>query len=355
MKVLRQVHLSRDRLTLKMSSLVFLVLLILSQLDAFESAKAKGKTTINKCCRIGDILTKEKTCSVGGKENWAPKVYMPAKQKYYDKEGFLPPFMKVEEEVQPNCKIPEYYLISSLVLMANGSLFFGDKHMMIDPDNYCVDQQSALICFEDYPGDPESLIEAEKIIKIKKCCGPGQAYNETSPSPCVNLDKGHSLYNSKLIERHRIDWSFKFPECPNSQFAMAGEFQQSNFNPENGVFKINSGKLLPSDQYCLDYVVGETNNVNVFVCSDHFQQVPIPAPEIKDIRFTIYSVGLLISVVFLLATLAVGSLLLSNHHVLHWRCQTNYVLCLLIGDFLLAVTQIAGNAITGVPCVAIGK
>lgn len=361
MKVKKQVHLLRN--TSKMCSVsgtscvVFLVLFVLAVFGGAESAKSKSRVTINKCCRIGDHLTTEKVCSAGGSERWVPKIYMPQKGIYFNKTGFLPPFMKADEEIFPSCKSPDYFPNSNFVVMANGSLFLGEKHLMVDPENYCVEQDSALICFDDHLGDPESLIEAEKIIKVRKCCGPGQAYNEKSSSPCINLDKSHTLYNNKLIQGHRIDWSYKFPECSNNEFAMAGKFSDSNFDSSNGNFKMESGKELEADQYCLDNVVGETNHVHVFVCSHHFQQVPIQAPATKDIRFTIYAIGLLISVVFLLATLAVGSLLLSNHHVLHWRCQTNYVLCLLIGDFLLAITQIAGNSLTGVPllCISIGK
>lgn len=69
----------------------------------------------------------------------------------------------------------------------------------------------------------------------------------------------------------------------------------------------------------------------------------------------IYSIGLSISVIFLLATLATGFILPSNHHVLHWRCQTFYVGCLLVGDLLLAINQIFGAEISGFPCFSIGE
>lgn len=76
-------------------------------------------------------------------------------------------------------------------------------------------------------------------------------------------------------------------------------------------------------------------------------------------RFTLSLIGctLLISVVFLIATLATGFLLPTNHHVLHWRCQTYYVACLIIGDILLAIVQLSGNAIKvkSTECVSIGK
>jgi G protein-coupled receptor Mth (Methuselah protein) len=69
----------------------------------------------------------------------------------------------------------------------------------------------------------------------------------------------------------------------------------------------------------------------------------------------LYSIGLLISVVFLAATLAAGFLMPSNHHVLHWRCQTNYIMCLLVGDLLLAITQMANEGIVDPYCTLIGE
>lgn len=72
-------------------------------------------------------------------------------------------------------------------------------------------------------------------------------------------------------------------------------------------------------------------------------------------RFLIYSIFLIISVIFLSLTLAIGFLLPSNHHVLHCRCQTYYVICLLCGDLLLAINQSTGSLITGILCLLIGK
>lgn len=73
-------------------------------------------------------------------------------------------------------------------------------------------------------------------------------------------------------------------------------------------------------------------------------------------RFTLYPIALLISAVFLAATLATGWLLPASHHVLHWRCQTHHVACLMLGDVLMAVIQLSGDSlIQGGGCKAIGK
>lgn len=77
--------------------------------------------------------------------------------------------------------------------------------------------------------------------------------------------------------------------------------------------------------------------------------------QAADIRFTLYPVGFIISVVFLAATLAAGWLLPASHHVLHWRCQTHHVTCLMLGDLLMAIIQLAGDSLHGVSCKALGE
>lgn len=77
----------------------------------------------------------------------------------------------------------------------------------------------------------------------------------------------------------------------------------------------------------------------------------------RDIRFILYPTGLLISSVFLAATLGAGWLLPASHHLLHWRCQTHHVACLMLGDICMAVIQLAGDSLLQRPeyCRAIGR
>lgn len=77
--------------------------------------------------------------------------------------------------------------------------------------------------------------------------------------------------------------------------------------------------------------------------------------QATDIRFTLYPVGFIISAVFLAATLAAGWLLPTSHHVLHWRCQTHHVACLMLGDILMAIIQLAGDSLHDGSCKALGE
>ena len=77
--------------------------------------------------------------------------------------------------------------------------------------------------------------------------------------------------------------------------------------------------------------------------------------QAADIRFTLYPVGFIISAVFLAATLAAGWLLPASHHVLHWRCQTHHVACLMLGDLLMSIIQLAGESLHGGSCKVLGE
>lgn len=74
----------------------------------------------------------------------------------------------------------------------------------------------------------------------------------------------------------------------------------------------------------------EINNNNVYVAQAGSDTV-INA---------ILSFALVISAIFLAATLAGYYLTPSVHHVLHWRCQLYYIMCLFIGYLLLAYEKL---------------
>lgn len=123
----------------------------------------------------------------------------------------------------------------------------------------------------------------------------------------------------------------------------------------------------------------DLHKVHVFSCIGDLPIMKKPLDAYDELRYTIYpismfyyikfkslcyfllniikyyQIGLALSVVFLVATLAVGFLVPGNHHALHWRCQTYYVTCLLFGDTLLAISQLAGRDMGAKSCVAIGK
>lgn len=342
---------------MKLSVGLLLILLFLkeSPAETRQTTTSKVKVVINKCCRIGDALNKDGKCDAGvGSKKWAPRVYFPKRDAFYNETGFLPNFMSQHEEVRPTCEFMELMSTKDVFIVANGSLININKHIFINKlDAYCVDQDFSFVCRADQESVPDNMAR----IELTKCCGPHQIYSSSNATatPCITVPSSNPLFNKQLLEGAYVDLTYKFPDCASNEFAIAGPFINGNHYPTTGDVRTDSGKIFHSHQYCLDHVQSERyEGVKIFTCSEHYAISPaITSQHQDDARFAIYSIGLLISVLFLFATLAVGFLLISNHHVLHWRCQTNYVICLLIGDLLLAITQLAGNSITGASCIVI--
>lgn len=337
--------------------IILLLFLSESYSETTRQSKAKKSVVITKCCRIGDLLNSDGNCDPGvGSIAWSPKVFLPKKQGFYDKTGYLPPFFNVTEEVRPNCNSPEFFKSADVYIVGNGSIYLKNKHITIESyENYCVDQDYSLVCRNNIN---ESVPDNMTTIKLTKCCGPKEMY--ALSTSCVATNRTDPLYNPNDdgIKLLKYDFDYKFPDCGDSnEFAIAGLFSSNNYDISTGSIKTDSGKNFEREQFCIDHVIGSDQHyegVKIFTCSEHYGTVPPnPSSHQDDTRFAIYSIGLLISVLFLVATLLVGFLLLSNHHMLHWRCQTNYVICLLIGDLLLAITQISGTNLHGPSCVII--
>jgi G protein-coupled receptor Mth (Methuselah protein) len=337
-----------------MSGPISLICVVVFLINFTFAAKAPTPVTINKCCRIGEQLDKSKACMPGASEKWWPKVFLIGPSKYFSKEGEAPQHMKIAEQNLPDtCTYPEYFSgVNSLVLISNGSLFISDRNIMAPPEDYCVDNNVALVC---YHKDMDALMLPQILSQTRKCCGPSSVYSKQNAT-CINLDRTHELFDTAILKSPQVDIRFGFPECEIQDFAIAGQLNEADFDDNTGTLTMSeTKKVFVTNQFCLEYVIdGNTHSKQVFACSEHFPHIEAPTQP-NDVRFSLYSIGLLISVVFLAATLAAGFLVPSNHHVLHWRCQTNYIVCLLVGDLLLAITQLAGNAIVYPFCTMIGE
>uniref|UniRef100_A0A1Q3FUJ4 Putative g-protein coupled receptor mth-like 1 n=2 Tax=Culex tarsalis TaxID=7177 RepID=A0A1Q3FUJ4_CULTA len=323
------------------------ILLVTMMVSAGVGAAQRQPVYINKCCRVGEYYDdSQQLCVVGGIKKWVPKVFLPAKNQIYTDVGNAPVHMKFLENKRPeNCKVTAY-TTDQILLMGNGSLFLSQKHALVSSPEYCVDEKVALVCARDNGMD--SLQAPEKTTSVWRCCGPNFAYDKENQT-CVKLNQSHVNYGARIVQSTHVDLSFRFPDC--REHAIAGIFNPDNLHEDTGSVSIDSGKIFASHEYCLEQGL-DGKTVYVFSCVEHLQPDSVLV-ENKDLRFALYSAGLLISVIFLAATLATGYLVTSQHHVLHWRCQTHYVACLLIGDLFLAIVQLSGNSITGPACTMI--
>uniref|UniRef100_A0A182JMC9 Methuselah N-terminal domain-containing protein n=1 Tax=Anopheles atroparvus TaxID=41427 RepID=A0A182JMC9_ANOAO len=338
-------------------SLVAIVALSSVAVPALAGTRPQ-EVRINKCCRLGEYYNAiDRVCFAGGIAKWVPKIFLPAKGQLYKDVGAAPPFMKFAEQQLPeSCAIPTVYAVDLVTLMGNGSLFLNQKHVLVPVADYCIDERVALVCparpdglLDGAGGQMDSLQAPEKTSVVLRCCGTNFAYDKGNRT-CSRLTRGHELYDSRIVHSPYVELSYGFPAC--KEHAIAGVFEESRLQEQTGSVTTDSGKIFSSGEFCLEHVRDDDRKVYVFTCSEHFQPASVPINK-QDGRLVLYSAGLLISTIFLAATLATGLLVPSQHHVLHWRCQTHYVACLLVGDLLLAITQLSGNSITGPACTMI--
>ncbi|XP_025987189.1 probable G-protein coupled receptor Mth-like 1 [Solenopsis invicta] len=320
------------------------------------SGLAKSKLTILKCCRYGEELDNDVNSGTLPRceptsDEWQPLIFSLTHQTL---DVVLPDEWNVVEERRPVCDdrselthVP-YRKANPFILLDNGSAVLEISNTdSFPPSHYCADSNALLVCMpKKLAGDhPAPSMKP----RVRRCCGEHASFHEHG-NTCVfikeNVDAPPLLPNTSSA----IEIVTGFPTCPKSDnFTIVGNAMDAALQPD-GSLEVN-GVVLPSGQFCVERIK-ELNQISkVFACPEHAPQRP--AVKATDIRFTLYPVGFIISAVFLAATLAAGCLLPASHHVLHWRCQTHHVACLMMGDILMAIIQLAGDSLHGANCKAL--
>ncbi|XP_017484680.1 PREDICTED: probable G-protein coupled receptor Mth-like 1 [Rhagoletis zephyria] len=327
------------------------------------------QVTVNKCCRYNEHMNFNQTCVMGNSELWVPMIFLISRRRYFTPQGGKPKFMIFQENVLPvvddysiesmqdmgkeqngKCTSEELEFFSAggnYLLFSNGSLFLGERKQFIEPQRYCVDRNGVLVCF------PRERNGTQRI-KVKKCCGWNGIYDSAkkqctfpggSGNPNINPPAELPL-NSSLYET-----IYGFPTCHQKTvpYAIAGDWHESQMDVENGNLKLTHKQISTSD-YCLEHLLENDAiaAIKIFTCLHHFS-TEAPANAIAAVGSTTsdrvqvaaLNIGIVISVVFLSATLVAGYMMPSVHHMLHWRCQIYYVFCLFVGDLILAYTQLS--------------
>lgn len=267
--------------------LVSIIIVVTSLLcDSISAGRGPLQAEVNKCCRIGEHLDKvTRQCSIGDNEQWWPLIYLVVKQKYFEPRGDAPRFLHLRENVQPACKTPDLF-VNNMALFSNGSLFLLERNAFIEHENFCLDKDTALVCFPR-PQGVDLLRAPIKLTKIRKCCGHRSVYN-TKENTCVSVEEGHELINKKLISNSStVDFLFGFPICSvTNHFTIAGKFIEEHLNLETGSLTMNSGRQFKWDEYCLEHTITDIDEpyVNVFTCAEHLAVADtIPAPKRQQV------------------------------------------------------------------------
>jgi G protein-coupled receptor Mth (Methuselah protein) len=190
---------------------------------------------------------------------------------------------------------------------------------------------------------------------VKKCCGDGASYSDVKRA-CVVYSNLTTAENSSSLrfDNMTVVLTAGFPICRSHEFVVAGKLdEQVSFLKDDGSLQMRAPEMtLQPGEFCIEHLQEHpADKASIFTCPENLEETA----GNWDLRFTLYPIALFLSAFFLAATLAAGCLLPSSHHMLHWKCQTGHVSCLLIGDVLLAVTQLSGSRVSGGACVTLGK
>ncbi|XP_060528475.1 probable G-protein coupled receptor Mth-like 1 [Cylas formicarius] len=313
--------------------------LLLSVVDG-----AKKNVTIMKCCGSDETLTYDNKCLKNASVSWKLTILV---NKTLNNFNRLPATWIVKESSRPPCSEPKIgdLVRKNVIPFINGRMYSVEYNDQIDADQYCIDYNYALFCHNPSP-------ERITYVYVKKCCLEGAIFSETNSS-CVGMnDKSY-----KIDVGQEKNLNYGFPNCEDNAIVVAGKQHESQIINNGSLWMMDRKILLNPGNYCLEHILEHAGrSPSVITCREHLPSKPNVKPTINqsenDLRFTIYPIGLAISAIFLAATLAAGSLLPASHHVLHWRCQTNHVACLLVGDVLLCITHLSGR-LEFAPCFAI--
>lgn len=298
--------------------------------------------TVFTCCPDGETLNGEKCIRNGDKFN--PVIYSPSKRNLLLPPGTIPPGFQFVNQ-RPNCTYPLVYIkddSNPILTDDNGSLFMNT--VIYEPETFCSSMTGALVCMT-----AEHLEKHQKTEKrVRKCCPAGDIYSENLVK-CVPIIANRTNFLSEDTYIHT-----GFPLCEMQEYAVAGTLDSD--------YSLNiDGTLTPKNRpaiasYCVEYILEQPNDkASVFTCASNLPTTV--RPDGDDIRYTIYPLGFFLSIFFLTITLISSFMLPSSYHALHWKCQTHYVACLLLGYLLMAITQLASESMkdSNITCVGIGK
>ncbi|XP_039497923.1 probable G-protein coupled receptor Mth-like 1 [Drosophila santomea] len=328
---------------------------------------------LNKCCSSGEYLN-EGTCIAGTEALWLPMVYMVQQQRFFEPHGGSPRFLKFLPNTIPTCRKDQTMetfrsRAANVMLFPNGTLYVRERALMVQPADYCVDWDVAVVCVNGQPAnaleDPDHaanpLVQQEPpkaSLRLSKCCGKWGSYN----TQIQNCDL-QSKHQAAVVEQLRLapqlpegsyETSYGLPDCAQpGGYSIAGDWQDAKLDRSTAMLQLPH-KNLSAGQYCLEHTQRE-GEVKIIACQHLFRsaaEAGIPAGPSggaieqangQNLQKAVLTGGILVSIVFLFATLVAGFLLPAVHHALHWRCQICYVTCLLFGKILLAVEELSSS------------
>ncbi|XP_018567315.1 probable G-protein coupled receptor Mth-like 10 isoform X2 [Anoplophora glabripennis] len=246
--------------------------------------------------------------------------------------------------------------MSVILLLTLPLLFLSSSSASNESVNLCSSDTN--VSYNSYTTARTENCGCENKVCLRKCCQNGfyhhhvEYYTITPESICRKHNSTSFAVPIYEGEKKKYDWNNSFVvgmlHCGNAKWQY---FKMNNSNPkhkfyvqENGslYFPQSIGKIFNKDRYCVD----EEDGLTVYLCYPNKGQVTTLEGEIN-------SIGMIISMPFLLATFLVYAILPESN--LHRKALMNYVLTLFLAYIFLVIVQLyPGKFDENFVCPALG-
>ncbi|XP_046390124.1 probable G-protein coupled receptor Mth-like 3 [Ischnura elegans] len=246
--------------------------------------------------------------------------------------------------------------IRQAIFFSNGTIKDVDANQLFPPGTHWAENQNGTTSLYACPC---------KVIKpcLRKCCPWDHAMDKLTLE-CVSHRESQSSRDwfrprtsadkeSDVIELGQfsiIYGNYCMGYLLNPQFYPGDEFY---INTTDGTLEMPKSKEfgLDTSHYCLEYV--ENYDLYLpYVCFD-----PLGLDESEEIcdtiRYSIYPLGIIVSIVFLIISLAIYATT-SELRNLHGKCLMCHIISLLVGYLFLAIVQRSGGSLNDNACTAFG-
>lgn len=284
--------------TSKMPKLTFVLIFIALIISVITAEKVKPPIVyLNKCCPLSQQLDETKNCVVGGTDRWVPAILMISQKRTFTPLGQAPKFFRIQEGARPtNCTADLQLYTGQFLVLSDGLLYIQEINKHFEGQHFCVDKDVALVC--NPPPLPNNVSMAGILgsgikaaaatlpatSKLRKCCGPNAVYDKSLKN-CFSLNEG-SVHSRRLVTNSSsIEVIYGFPRCKaDAQYTMVGSYFDDNFDAASGVFRLASGRIFSSAEFCVEHTVEDDvyADVHAFTCADQFIQMDPISVEATD-------------------------------------------------------------------------
>jgi hypothetical protein len=254
----------------------------------------------------------------------------------------------------------------------------GDQIKLLQNGTVLLNTSNGILVLEDNAFCIDSVVNRSNSVVVKFCESVDTACTQ---SPCVQkcCPDGYGMIESKSCKRSDFDFNpqfynivstnggFELVEAAVPSFAILSNLECDKFilRPESteGDFSYLEvdGRLyvpkhadlhLTTDKYCLEKVIfseDEMEGIYTFLCFPEDEMV-----EDDSLQFTLCSLGLITSSVFLFATFLVYACLPSLQN-LHGKTLMCHVASLFAAYVCLSIAQLGGENLDLFLCAAVGE